>query len=79
MTFGIEPASAETGYGYIEAPGAASADGPVPVRSFVEKPDQATADQYLAAGDYLWNSGMFVLGARAYLDELQRLQPEIAE
>jgi len=77
VTFGIEPTSPETGYGYIEAPGAAGADGPVAVRSFVEKPDQATADRYLAAGDFLWNSGMFVFGARAYLDELQRLQPEI--
>ncbi len=77
VTFGVTPDHAETGYGYIEVddPGA----GLQPVKSFVEKPDTATAERYLAAGNYLWNSGMFVLGAQAYLDELQRWQPEIAE
>ncbi len=77
VTFGIEPTSPETGYGYIEAPGAAAAEAAVTVKSFVEKPDQAKAARYLASGDFLWNSGMFVFGARAYLDELQRLQPEM--
>ena len=77
VTFGIEPTSPETGYGYIEAPGAVGADAAVTVKSFVEKPDQAKAARYLASGDFLWNSGMFVFGARAYLDELQRLQPEM--
>jgi mannose-1-phosphate guanylyltransferase len=47
------------------------------VRSFVEKPDAATAAGYLACGDYFWNSGMFVFGAKAYLAELGRWQPEV--
>ena len=49
------------------------------MQSFVEKPDQATADGYLASGDYFWNSGMFLLNARSYLDELVRLCPDMAE
>jgi mannose-1-phosphate guanylyltransferase / mannose-6-phosphate isomerase len=77
VTFGIQPTAAETGYGYIAAPGAAVGDGAVPVRSFVEKPDAATAAGYLASGDYFWNSGMFVFGARTYLDELGRWQPQM--
>ncbi len=57
-TFGIVPSSAETGYGYIER-GAALGDEGYEVAAFVEKPDLATAEQYLACGDYYWNSGMF--------------------
>jgi mannose-1-phosphate guanylyltransferase / mannose-6-phosphate isomerase len=77
VTFGVEPTSPETGYGYIEAPGATVGDAATPVRSFVEKPDQPTAERYLASGDYFWNSGMFVFRAKAYLDELERWQPEM--
>ena len=77
VTFGVKPTSAETGYGYIQAPGAVVGDPAVPVRSFVEKPDQQTAAGYLASGDYLWNSGMFVFRAKAYLDELGRWRPEM--
>ena len=79
VTFGIAPDRAETGYGYIEAPGARAGDAPVSVRSFVEKPDAARAAEYLASGDYLWNSGMFLLSARGYLDELAALSPELAD
>jgi mannose-1-phosphate guanylyltransferase / mannose-6-phosphate isomerase len=75
VTFGITPTAPETGYGYIQAPGAKAGAGAVPVRSFVEKPDAATAAGYLASGDYFWNSGMFVFGAKAYLTELGRWQP----
>ncbi|MCB1686138.1 MAG: mannose-1-phosphate guanylyltransferase/mannose-6-phosphate isomerase, partial [Pseudomonadales bacterium] len=81
VTFGIKPVRAETGYGYIEtaAPDCARESGTaVAVRSFVEKPDQARAEEYLASGAYLWNSGMFLLGAGAYLQELERHNPDLA-
>mgnify|MGYP001432736054 CR=1 FL=1 len=73
VTFGVVPTQPETGYGYIrKGPGS----GPVlPVAAFVEKPDAAKADQFIASGDYLWNSGMFLLAAQRYLDELKRLDP----
>ena len=77
VTFGITPTTPETGYGYICAPEAQAGAGAVPVRSFVEKPDAATAQSYLDSGDYFWNSGMFVIGAARYLDELTSLAPEI--
>jgi len=71
VTFGIVPAYAETGYGYIRQ---GLARGAVhDVAEFVEKPDAARAKTLVASGDYLWNSGMFLLPAKAYLDELGRL------
>lgn len=78
VTFGVKPTHAETGYGYIEAPGAAAQTGVSRVRSFVEKPDQATAEEYVRSKDFLWNSGMFLLNARSYLEELERLSPDMA-
>lgn len=78
VTFGIRPTRAETGYGYICAPGAAPGDAATPVTSFVEKPDAATAQTYVDAGDYFWNSGMFVLGAAQYLTELEIRSPQIS-
>jgi len=77
VTFGVQPTAPETGYGYIQAPGVGVGDAAGMVRSFVEKPDAATAREYLASGDFFWNSGMFVFGAKAYLAELERLEPEI--
>lgn len=71
VTFGIKPDRPETGYGYIER-----AEGHA-VRRFVEKPDAATAKQYLADGNYYWNSGMFVLRASVWLDEVRRCAPDI--
>ncbi|MDH3715919.1 MAG: mannose-1-phosphate guanylyltransferase/mannose-6-phosphate isomerase [Gammaproteobacteria bacterium] len=73
VTFGVTPTRPETGYGYIKASG----PGAAPVASFVEKPDLATAEQYLASGDYYWNSGMFLFRASVYLRELQHYAPEI--
>src|SRR5690606_28771765 len=74
VTFGIQPTAPETGYGYIKAvPG----DGPRAIERFVEKPDLETAQAYVASGEYYWNSGMFLFRACAYLQELQRLQPQI--
>jgi mannose-1-phosphate guanylyltransferase/mannose-6-phosphate isomerase len=61
VVFGIRPTAPETGYGYLEV--AVAGDTPQPLQSFVEKPDRATAEQYLAAGRYYWNSGMFCFTA----------------
>jgi mannose-1-phosphate guanylyltransferase / mannose-6-phosphate isomerase len=73
VTFGVVPTGAETGYGYIRQAGR---DGPArPVAEFVEKPDAARAKGFVESGDYFWNSGMFLLPARGYLEELGRLDP----
>lgn len=61
VVFGIRPTAPETGYGYLEV--LAAGDNPQPLRSFVEKPDRATAEKYLAEGRYYWNSGMFCFTA----------------
>ncbi|SDE28196.1 mannose-1-phosphate guanylyltransferase/mannose-6-phosphate isomerase [Rhodospira trueperi] len=77
VTFGITPNRPETGYGYIRVGG--HLDGVVGARGvdrFVEKPDRATAEQYLAEGDYLWNGGMFAFTAETFLAEMERLHPE---
>lgn len=74
VTFGIVPDAPETGFGYIEA---ASGDGVRKVLRFIEKPDAATAQGYLDAGGYYWNSGMFLLRASRYLEELRRFRPDI--
>ncbi len=79
VTFGITPAHPETGYGYIQRGAAlAEASGAYAVARFVEKPDLATARQYLAEGSWLWNSGMFLFPARLFLDELAAFEPAIA-
>ena len=76
VTFGIVATQPETGYGYIRAD--QSTDGEIyPVAEFVEKPDLATAEKYLASGDYYWNSGMFMFRASRYLEELDQYQPEM--
>ncbi|MBD9369554.1 mannose-1-phosphate guanylyltransferase/mannose-6-phosphate isomerase [Xanthomonas sp. XNM01] len=74
VTFGIVPTAPETGYGYIRA---ASGDGVRAVERFVEKPDLATAEDYVASGEYFWNSGMFLFRATRFLEELGRLQPQM--
>jgi mannose-1-phosphate guanylyltransferase/mannose-6-phosphate isomerase len=76
VTFGIVPTAPETGYGYIRH-GELRA-GAAPIEEFIEKPDHARAASFLQAGDYLWNSGMFLFSARSYLIELQREAPTIA-
>ncbi|AZR93375.1 mannose-1-phosphate guanylyltransferase/mannose-6-phosphate isomerase [Bordetella trematum] len=75
VTFGVVPQYAETGYGYIRA--AALEAGVARVQAFVEKPDLATAEQYLASGQYYWNSGMFLFRASRYLQALQAQRPDI--
>jgi mannose-1-phosphate guanylyltransferase / mannose-6-phosphate isomerase len=75
-TFGVVASAPETGYGYIQR-GVAS--GPAfRIARFVEKPDPERAREFVKSGDYYWNSGMFVFRARRYLQELARLQPEMA-
>lgn len=76
VTFGVVPDRAETGYGYIEK-GPAVGTGGFAVSRFVEKPDLATACDYLASGNFFWNSGMFMFQASRYLQELERFQPQI--
>jgi mannose-1-phosphate guanylyltransferase/mannose-6-phosphate isomerase len=77
VTFGIAPSLAETGYGYIKV-GKALSDVVALVSEFREKPDKATATSYVAAGNYLWNSGMYLFTASRYLEELQLHAPDIA-
>ncbi|HYG05950.1 MAG TPA: mannose-1-phosphate guanylyltransferase/mannose-6-phosphate isomerase [Stenotrophomonas sp.] len=76
VTFGIVPTGPETGYGYIKA---GHGEGARAVERFVEKPDLTTAQSYVASGDYLWNSGMFLFKASRYLAELGKLNPVMLE
>ena len=77
-TFGITPDCPETGYGYIQRGPVLEGDTSACVLArFVEKPDRATAQAYLDAGDYLWNSGIFVLKASVWLDALAQCRPDI--
>jgi len=76
VTFGIRPARAETGYGYIRS-GAEIADGVFEAQSFVEKPTKDVAEQLAASGAAYWNSGMFLFTARALLEELKQHAPDI--
>jgi mannose-1-phosphate guanylyltransferase len=78
VTFGIVPTHAETGYGYIKK-GNEQCSGTFDVAQFVEKPKQDVADQYLASGNYLWNSGMFLFKASRYLEELAKYRADILE
>ncbi|GAW95546.1 MULTISPECIES: mannose-1-phosphate guanylyltransferase/mannose-6-phosphate isomerase [Colwellia] len=78
VTFGIVPTHAETGYGYIKK-GAEQSSGVFDVAQFVEKPNQDIADEYLASGEYLWNSGMFLFKASRYLEELAKYRADILE
>ena len=79
VTFGVVPEAPEAGYGYIRRAAVAGGSGGVyPIDRFVEKPDLATAQVFLASGEYYWNSGMFLFGARRYLRELETQAPDIA-
>jgi mannose-1-phosphate guanylyltransferase/mannose-6-phosphate isomerase len=80
VILGITPDEPEIGYGYILAgpAQAGDADGVLRVARFVEKPDLATAESYLAAGGYYWNAGMFVLKASVWMQALERFRPDIA-
>lgn len=78
VLFGVRPDHPATGYGYIEVGEALNPGEPVHrVRRFVEKPPRPTAELYLAAGNFVWNSGIFLLPARDFLQEMERLAPEV--
>jgi mannose-1-phosphate guanylyltransferase/mannose-6-phosphate isomerase len=79
VVLGIRPERPDTGYGYIRAsaPEGGGADS-LPVDAFVEKPDLATAERYLADGGYYWNGGVFVLRASVWLEALRRFRPDLA-
>ena len=70
VTFGVVPSRAETGYGYIRC-GEKLASGALQLAEFVEKPDEATAEKYVASGNFVWNSGMFMFRADRYLEALK--------
>jgi len=76
VTFGIQPASPETGYGYIQS-GEKIGDGVFNVTKFIEKPNLEKAEAMLAEGDYYWNSGIFFFKASVFLDELKAFAPTI--
>jgi mannose-1-phosphate guanylyltransferase len=79
VTFGLPPTHPATGFGYLEC-GAPTAPGSPVLRvtRFHEKPDRATAEQFLAAGNFLWNSGIFVWQIRALRRAMERTDPELA-
>lgn len=80
VLFGIRPTAPHTGYGYIRrgAP-LAGFENAFEVEAFMEKPNPDSAAKYLAAGNYAWNSGIFVLSVRTFLAELSRLAPDLLE
>jgi mannose-1-phosphate guanylyltransferase len=77
VVIGIKPTRAETGYGYIEA-GAKAKNGVLQVTRFTEKPDAKTAEQFVKAGNFFWNSGMFLWGAKTLADALTEHLPKTA-
>ena len=78
VSFGIAPQRAETGYGYIRRGSELDgAEGVFAVAEFVEKPGPEQAEAYVASGEHSWNSGIFLFPARVYLDELERLRPDM--
>ena len=87
VTFGIVPTFPATGYGYVKAgnvvsicpSGYSTTEGVFDLEKFVEKPCLEKAQEYLASGQYSWNSGMFVFKASTFLDELKTYNPEMAE
>lgn len=78
VILGVAPDRPETGYGYIQAE-ADKKKSILAVQRFVEKPDAATAQQYVNTGDYFWNAGIFVLKASTWLAALNTFRPDIAE
>jgi mannose-1-phosphate guanylyltransferase len=78
-TIGIPPTRPETGFGYVELTATAIPGAVQPIARFVEKPDLATAERYVASGRYLWNAGIFCARAQRLLAELDRQLPETAK
>lgn len=78
VTFGIVPGHAETGYGYIKQ-GKELQPNIYRINSFVEKPDASTAETYIASGDYVWNSGLFLFSAKTWLNAINHFRSDIYE
>ncbi|MGC9224261.1 MAG: mannose-1-phosphate guanylyltransferase [Terracidiphilus sp.] len=78
VVLGIEPSRPETGYGYIETGDQARNDSALHVRRFIEKPNQNRAEEFVAAGNYYWNSGMFLWSARTLANAVREHLPETA-
>ena len=78
VVLGIEPTRAETGYGYIETGDLTKDDSALHVRRFIEKPNQNKAEEFVAAGNYFWNSGMFLWSARTLANAVREHLPETA-
>jgi mannose-1-phosphate guanylyltransferase len=78
VVMGIEPSRAETGYGYIETGDLTKDDAALHVRRFIEKPNQMRAEEFVAAGNYYWNSGMFLWSARTLANAVREHLPETA-
>jgi mannose-1-phosphate guanylyltransferase len=78
VVLGIEPSRAETGYGYIETGDLTSDDSALHVRRFIEKPNQNRAEEFVAAGNYYWNSGIFLWSARTLANAVREHLPETA-
>jgi mannose-1-phosphate guanylyltransferase / mannose-6-phosphate isomerase len=79
VLFGVQPTAPETGFGYIETEPSEPGGKALAVRRFVEKPDAARAMQFLLAGNFVWNSGMFCFGARTILDALEEHAPDLLD
>jgi mannose-1-phosphate guanylyltransferase/mannose-6-phosphate isomerase len=79
VTFGIVPDRPETGYGYLRRGKALQGSTAYDVARFVEKPDQQTAQEYIESGEYYWNSGIFLMRADRWLEEVSRFAPAILE
>ena len=77
-TLGMQPTRPETGYGYIQRDNVPCTKDIYPVKQFKEKPDLETAKHYLASGDYLWNSGIFVWSLQTIDDAINQYMPEVA-
>ena len=78
VSIGVKPTRAETGYGYIDRGAALAAiPGAFAVKRFVEKPDRATAERFVATGTHLWNASIFLFRAATYLEELQKYAPDV--
>lgn len=77
VTFGIVPHTPVTGYGYIRKGDPLQEKSAFTIAAFVEKPDITVAQSYVDSGDYLWNSGMFMMKASVWLDQISRFRPDI--
>lgn len=77
LTIGIKPSRPETGYGYIETGDPTHTSEVLAIKNFVEKPDWETAERYVASGEYLWNSGIFIWSVDAILREFERQLPQM--